>query len=487
MSHDNTKTFQRFAPVSAASAGKGLRRSVIVPLAMLVSLSSYSSIASVPDSDAAPVGQVSLVIGKAWLHSEGRKRQPIRTGTVIQRSDTIITEANGHVHIRFVDDGLLSVRPDSRLEITHYEYNASSPADSTIKLHLKEGVTRSISGDGARSARDRFRLNTPIAAIGVRGTDFVVSASRASVRAMVNEGAIVMAPFSADCLADAFGPCSQNAIELSDSSLQMVQVDSSGETARLLPAPHERDPALMREEVQLAIAVANPDAEEKTAGTDVYLETVTSRRVAGAAVALNPRPPAAPTPVAPPPAAPVDFMPSAALSATALSGRDLVWAQPRAIGSDTARERITLAYGDASPDRQVTVGFFNSYTLFRNEPLGTQRVKAGLGPVSFNLHSAQAFYHSGTGIVAMAVRSGNLDINFDNNTFATQLKMNHSQTGNVDFAANGRIYDGGYFHMQSPTERMAGAVSISGGEAGYIFEKQIDGGAIQGLTLWDKR
>ena len=48
----------------------------------------------------------------------------------------------------------------------------------------------------AESARDRFRLNTPIAAIGVRGTDFVVSATQNSIMAVVNAGAIVVSPFS---------------------------------------------------------------------------------------------------------------------------------------------------------------------------------------------------------------------------------------------------------------------------------------------------
>ena len=33
---------------------------------------------------------------------------------------------------------------------------------------------RSITGQWGEAARDRFRLNTPIAAIGVRGTDFIV-------------------------------------------------------------------------------------------------------------------------------------------------------------------------------------------------------------------------------------------------------------------------------------------------------------------------
>jgi hypothetical protein len=57
----------------------------------------------------------------------------------------------------------------------------------------------------------------------------------------------------------------------------------------------------------------------------------------------------------------------------------------------------------------------------------------------------------------------------------------------VNFAASGRLYDGGYFHTRSDTERLAGAVSLDGKEAGYFFEKQLENGGIQGLTLWDAR
>jgi hypothetical protein len=59
----------------------------------------------------------------------------------------------------------------------------------------------------AQSARDKFRLNTPLVAIGIKGTDFVTQASAQSAVVLVNQGAIVLAPLDANCRADAFGPC----------------------------------------------------------------------------------------------------------------------------------------------------------------------------------------------------------------------------------------------------------------------------------------
>ena len=46
---------------------------------------------------------------------------------VISVGDEIETRANGHVHIRFIDDALVSVRPNSRLSIERYDFDASRP------------------------------------------------------------------------------------------------------------------------------------------------------------------------------------------------------------------------------------------------------------------------------------------------------------------------------------------------------------------------
>lgn len=440
------------------------------------------------------VGEVSLVLGKAYLKS-GDKQSLIRAGTIIKVSDQVITESNGHVHIQFVDQALVSVRPDSTLEIQRYDFNPQSPADSSIKLNLLEGVTRAISGDGAHAARDRFRMNTPIAAIGVRGTDFVVSASGQSVRALVKEGAIVMAPFSTDCLAANFGPCAVNAVELSQDSLQMLQVDGGVPLPRLLPATDERG-ELSTETVAIANTEADTRADDKTAGTEVYLENVTSRRVAEVASNVAARPPVAvaPTPLIPaapptpliPTAPPVvlkDFTPETALSAASLASNNLLWGRWKNNDGQGAQERISLAYDVAIAGRDVTVGG-GGYVLFRDGK-GSTYMKPDLTVVSFNLTSAQAFYHSSTGVMAMQVNSGSLSVNFTGKSFTTQLGLNSAASGKVDFAASGQYDNGGYFYSNTDMQRVQGTVSLDGKEAGYFFEKNLgENKRVEGITLW---
>ncbi|PCJ27754.1 MAG: hypothetical protein COA96_02570 [SAR86 cluster bacterium] len=437
---------------------------------MLVSFSvqaaSDSMILSNSEHELVPVGEVSLVLGKAYLLSSDDSRQLIKQGTQIKATDRILTGVNGHVHIRFIDHALVSVRPNSQLEIVRYQYNAQKPEQSTIKFYLLEGVTRSVSGAGAKAARERFRLNTPIAAIGVRGTDFVVRATSQTTRALVNQGAIVVAPYSDDCTAAAFGPCASNAVELTDNSLQFIEMDGSGTSTRLIPASLEREPGAMRQEVQLALNSAADTADDTTIAADVYLDNVASQRADERVAATLP-----------------DFTPGSALSVQALTNPQLVWGRwADGLGE---MEKITLSNNEAKDGRKLTVGN-TDYVLYRTEGAWPQ-VDSGLGLVSFSLNSAQAFYNSSNGIVAMQVNGGSLDIDFEQSLFSTELNLNHIDTGLIDFVANGSISDRGYFNSRSPSQRIAGSVSQDGSEAGYFFQQQLESGSIQGLTLWDNR
>ena len=153
------------------------------------------------------VGQVSLAIGDAWVvHSDG-SRQALKRGSPIQVGDRIETSANGHVHVRFVDNGAVSVRPESVLEVQSYRYVAQQPFLNEVRLRVEQGTSRSISGAATEADKNRFRLNTPIAAIGVRGTDFIVQTDRSGVRATVSDGAIVVGALGGACSAAGLGPC----------------------------------------------------------------------------------------------------------------------------------------------------------------------------------------------------------------------------------------------------------------------------------------
>jgi hypothetical protein len=443
---------------------------------------------------AALVGTVSLVLGKATIESgSGKLSRIVKPGSQVRVHDQIVTSTNGHVHIRFVDDALVSVRPDSRLEITRYDYDPARPALSAVKFDLIEGVTRAISGKAAKAARQRFRLNTPIAAIGVRGTDFTVSVKAGSTRALVNEGSIVLAPFSEDCRADAFGPCDTNSIELSSAAMEVIELDGSTPLPRLVPATDAQNMTAMRTGVQQAIRSSQgADEASSVEANGARVEEASAVLVTNSAILVTDNGASDLADAASDladaasllPSQP-EFTPEQAIVIADVADRQLIWGRYSRVALNNGQERITLALDEARNGREVTVGNFD-YALFRSEN-GSKRLDIGLTVVSFGLSSAQAFYNSSSGVVAMEVGGGTLDIDFQENSFATLLNLNHSLTGELEFVASGRLFDGGYFHSRTESQRIAGAVSLDGSEAGYFFEQQLLQGDIQGLTLWNSQ
>lgn len=422
------------------------------------------------------VGYVSLVLGKAHI-KHGEREERISKGSTIKVGDLIYTGNNGHVHIRFVDDALVSVRPRSTLEVERYEYDRARPHKSAVKFSLSEGVARSISGEAAKSARQRFRLNTPVAAIGVRGTDFVVSASSISTRALVNEGSIVMAPFSSLCTSEALGPCSQNAVELASDAFQVMEINGSS----LLPQfETEQAPGSMtnlQDRFRLAgqsLSSGATDSDERDAAS-AYLEVAASdevRRVGVGSSAEND-----------PLQTFNDFTPPVPLDEVDVAQSQLVWGRfgvGHGAGEMLSFERLVAAEG-----RRITIAA-SDYLLYRTELAGA-RLESNLGVLGFKLDSAQAFYDPGSGEVAMRVTSGSLDVDLINNSFVTALGLEHALTGEVGFTGSGRVADGGYLIGLEESKSVLGAVATDGLEAAYFFEQQLQSGFVSGLTLWGGR
>jgi len=436
--------------------------------------------------DSAIIGEVTLVIGRAFLNNEADAGidSRIHRGDFLKEGHVIRTEASGHVHIRFRDDAVMSVRPNSELHIVAYSFDQVDPTNSLIKFNLVEGTARSVSGEAAKAARERFRLNTPIAAIGVRGTDFVVSATTDSVMALVNEGAIVVAPFSEQCASAGIGPCNLNAVELDGESQQIIEFNSDMSAPQLVPViaggqelqqltdffrgAAARDQSFLESDGNEIEISPQSNDEQNAAVKEVVAESVTSLDLGASARGQAPYE--------------TSYTPGKQAVSGELKSRQLVWG--RFADGKGSLERITLPLADASQGRNVTVGANFEYFLFRPES-GEAQVNSGLGQVGFSLTNAQAYFKKNDSVTPVAVSGGDLVINFNSNAFKTTLDLYHMQLGEAQFNSAGRLYDGGYFHSRDGSSRIVGAVSLDGIESGYFFDFLNWDGLLQGITLWD--
>ncbi len=176
------------------------------------------------------VGRVALAVGAIHRIAADGQRVPVKQGDALRERDRIVTGADALAMIVFSDQARLALRPDSDVLIKAYRIDPSGVA-TQLDLELLKGTVRQISGKGAQLQPERYRLNTPIAAIGVRGTDFLASAEAGTVRTYVHEGTIVIQPPASDC--PRLAACPIWAASNAGDAGALLQIQAGGQIRRL--------------------------------------------------------------------------------------------------------------------------------------------------------------------------------------------------------------------------------------------------------------
>ena len=426
----------------SASADRLLKKIAACAVGMAMMFTTVFALAS------QVVGEVTLTIGKSKIERSAAEADAQKGGSV-QEGDVIRTSDNGHVHIRFIDGARVSVRPNSVFRIHEFKYSPSDPAASVVRLSLDAGEARSISGAAAQAAKDRFRLNTPLVAIGVKGTDFVTQVSKEMIRVTVNQGAIVMAPFDSGCKAESLGVCTTTrAKELTAEMLGQALVYRLGSA----------DPSLQN------IGKPGQTDASRVLLLDRQTREGAERPLASETEAKNP------------------------LSSVAAT--KLIWGRwgKDAIPGDS----ITLPFLEALKGNEVTVGD-GYYFLFR-EPSKLNVLPSLSTKVDFGLKSSSAYYRNAANEMQPAtVQSGTLGVDFGNKTFATSLNLTAPSTGVQSFTQSGTLNPStGIFLSNSlatgnaNSASVAGAITLDARQAGFLFRAPIGTGTFSGATLWGR-
>jgi len=116
--------------------------------------------------------EVLLSEGDTRLVRGGSFSTPVRRDEPIRSGDLIRTGADGRVQLRFADGALMSIAPDSDFRVEDYVFDTGRPRSF---FELMQGSVRAVSGRIGKRDPEAFRLRTPTATIGIRGTEFVVT------------------------------------------------------------------------------------------------------------------------------------------------------------------------------------------------------------------------------------------------------------------------------------------------------------------------
>ena len=124
---------------------------------------------------AAEIGQIKVSKGQVAVEREG-KTLAGAVGMRLETADTVRTGADGSVGITMDDDSLLSVGPNSVLLLERYAFDPTTNR-GRFDSALNKGTLAVISGRIAKQSPDAMTVRTPTAILGVRGTEFAVSAN----------------------------------------------------------------------------------------------------------------------------------------------------------------------------------------------------------------------------------------------------------------------------------------------------------------------
>ena len=116
-------------------------------------------------------GMVVASRGEVIALANGGSRE-LKQGDFVYESDEIITSNKSFAVLQFVDGAKVTVRPDSTVIIEQYLYAGNDSDEAT--LNLVSGGLRVITGAMAKSNPENYKDRTPVALMGVRGTEFSV-------------------------------------------------------------------------------------------------------------------------------------------------------------------------------------------------------------------------------------------------------------------------------------------------------------------------
>jgi len=427
----------------------------------------------------APVGEVSFVIGTAKIVAGPDAPQDIVRGAKVRAGQTLETGNNGHIHLRFVDGGSVAVRPQSRLRIDEYRYDPANPRENRVKFSLQQGTMRSITGSAGEAAKDRFRLNTPIAAIGIKGTDFIVRADNDATRVAVNRGAIIMAPLGGACSAEALGPCNiANARELTaamaDRYLELKVRSAFPEILQIdQGSPFiERNGATAPDDSR---AIRNRRSSTPAGDvTPIIAEASASASLVLASAMPPPSPPLPTPPPPPPPQPPPVPLPTIAVVPQIWWGR---WAP----GADPA---VSYATQMAVAGREYAAG--NELFGLLRENVAVSRLP-GAGHINFTLAQSEVYLVQGQQLTPAFVSGASLGINFDAQRFNTQLSVVPPGMKELTLSSQGGLQgDGRFISDRGQAMWVFGSLSLpSAQQAGYAFQLPLSASqSLSGVTLW---
>ncbi|HEX4859275.1 MAG TPA: FecR family protein, partial [Usitatibacteraceae bacterium] len=121
-----------------------------------------------------PIGRVLVASGEVELLRGGRAERAL-AGSGLQPGDRVRTGTNANAQLWFIDESIVALRHGSEFVIESFRFERKAESDS-LSFSLLRGGLRTLAGMIGAANPMGYRVNTPMATLGRRGTQYAVVA-----------------------------------------------------------------------------------------------------------------------------------------------------------------------------------------------------------------------------------------------------------------------------------------------------------------------
>jgi hypothetical protein len=143
------------------------RRGALLPALLVLVVSLAGGHAA---DNTADVGSISEIEGTAAIISNGQSTAAAN-GAAVHLNDALKTGAGGHVKVTFRDSTVLTLGENASVVVDRYVYDPQKGVGDVL-LTTTQGAFRFATGKMKELSAKTISVSTPVADIGVRGTEF---------------------------------------------------------------------------------------------------------------------------------------------------------------------------------------------------------------------------------------------------------------------------------------------------------------------------
>ena len=128
--------------------------------------------ALLPDAALAAAGAVTHLSGAVVARRGDGQSQILSVKSEVREGDVLATAENSYARVKFGDGTEVVLRPNTQIKVEAFKFEEQKPREDNVLLSLLKGGLRSVTGLLAKRNPENFRVQSPTATIGIRGTNF---------------------------------------------------------------------------------------------------------------------------------------------------------------------------------------------------------------------------------------------------------------------------------------------------------------------------